>query len=293
MPLGDVTLRFHVQEELFWSRRAEHQSQSARIVRMGSMHQLWGLLHVLHALLVTRKIQSSAISHHYQMVRSFVSSVVRYMRSLDCTQRNLFCLRYRCLGGTSLEPCGAGRYSRLGDGACTSCERGRYVTRVAQGSCALCPPGCVCLVDYVIIRNSSDRYACADAASSPNPCSPGSYALGAAANCSACPAGWYHTHYSQLSSFHFACAGHMCTSRWTEPQPCESGSYALYNWGYCMVCPAGYFCYTTTDEPNPCPAGSSSIRGSTTCAACKTGIHMCVRVLVVTASRFGNRGNCK
>ncbi|KAJ8613419.1 hypothetical protein CTAYLR_002284 [Chrysophaeum taylorii] len=57
------------------------------------------------------------------------------------------------------------------------------------------------------VQNSEDSgYACADVSSTPEPCSPASYSLGSAVNCSACP------------------AGYMCSSTSSEPQACESGS---------------------------------------------------------------------
>lgn len=85
---------------------------------------------------------------------------------------------YWCAGGISLPiACSTGTYNpHYGSSFrsnCTVCASGYYQTSEASGQCDKCPAG----------------YSCSDPGDEPERCSPGSYSLGNATGCSACPAG--------------------------------------------------------------------------------------------------------
>jgi len=85
-------------------------------------------------------------------------------------------------------------------------------------------------------------------------CESGTYSLGAATACSACP------------------IGYQCIDATAAPIPCSAGSYNTQeNSTACTACPSGSQCPLASTSPTPCTPGFWSLPGSANCTACSAG----------------------
>ena len=146
----------------------------------------------------------SALPDAYACAAGTYNTYYNSSSSADC----ISCIQgYYCLAGASKPlPCPPGTYSSS-------------TSTTSYSNCSNCPAGSYCPAGSV----------------SSTVCKNGYYSLANAAECYACPGGYY-------------CAGGIQTS-------CPAGSYCPLGSSTFITCPLGYYCQAGSSEGTPCPAG--------------------------------------
>ena len=155
--------------------------------------------------------------------------------------------------------CEAGTFSVEGAAACLPCPGGTFQANTGATECQLCGPGQSC-------SPSGGVGATAEA-----DCAPGTFAVGMATTCTACPAGFF-----AIASGSAECtpcpAGFECIDSTAIPSPCTGGTFNGVAAGVaCQTCPGGTFSGASAALCSVCGAGNECPSGASSETQCSGG----------------------